>query len=415
MRRHMAVATVSVMMVCLASGVLAATRPARQARRAVSGDVKTLAAGGNAFALNLYAQVREPGKNLFFSPFSISTALAMTHAGARGETAAQMAEVLHFDLPPEKLHGACKALIEDLNARQRRGAYELVVANALWGQEGYAFLQEFLGLTREAYGAGLRELDFQADPEAARQVINKWVEEKTREKIKDLIAQGVLKRETRLVLTNAIYFLGTWASKFRKEDTQEAPFTLADGTKVNVPLMFQSDRFPYMEGDGFQALQMPYRGGDLSMLLLLPRAVDGIPAMEEKLTQENLDEWLGRLARKEGRVWVPRFRMTCTFTLNDALKQMGMADLFSGDKADLSGMNGRRDLFVSTVVHKAFVDVNEEGTEAAAATAVMVEMTSAMPEREEPFEFRADRPFIFVIRDRRSGAILFLGRVTDPR
>ncbi len=366
----------------------------------------------NAFALNLYGKLKDQEGNLFFSPFSISTALAMTYAGARGETEAQMRKALHFYMGQRGLHPACKSLIEDLNARQKAGGYELSVANALWGQKGYGFLKEFLDLTRENYGAGLNEVDFAGATEAARQGINKWAEDETRGKIKDLIPPGVLNALTRLVLTNAIYFKGNWASQFKKGDTQNAPFTLLDGKKVNVPMMQQTRKYPYLKTDTFQALELPYVGEELSMVVLLPRKVDGLADFEKSLTHKGLTEWVEALRKEEVAVYLPKFKMTSSFSLSEVLQSLGMPDAFSLGLADFSGMTGNKDLFISAVIHKAFVDVNEEGTEAAAATAGVMALERVPA---PPPVFRADHPFLFLIRDRRTGSILFMGRVVNPQ
>lgn len=383
--------------------------------------------GNNRFALELYAKLREQKGNLFFSPYSISAALAMTYAGARGETEAQMAKVLHFPTvlvekgPPssagwrvrdrERFHSAFGAIIKDLNAKGEKGNYELSVANALWGQQGYGFLAEFLELIEAKYGGKLNEVDFITATEAARQTINAWVEKETKDKIKDLIQQGMLNSMTRLVLTNAIYFKGNWARQFEEDKTKETPFTLISGEKVDVPMMNQTAEFNYMKTEDFQGLELPYVDDELSMIILLPKETDGLIGFEKSLTAENLSKWLVRLRKREVIVSIPKFKETCQFRLADVLKQMGMTDAFLA-KADFSGMNGKRDLFISAVIHKAFVDVNEEGTEAAAATAV-VGVTAVGP-KEIPV-FRADHPFLFLIRDNDSGSILFIGRMMNPK
>jgi serpin B len=384
--------------------------------------------GNNRFALELYEKLREQKGNLFFSPYSISAALAMTYAGARGETEAQMARVMHFPSGPkvlpkdydgpvqqgwdrEQFHSAFGAIIKDLNAKGEKGNYELSVANALWGQKGYGFLAEFLELIEAKYGGKLNEVDFIAATEAARQTINAWVEKETKEKIKNLIQKGVLDALTRLVLTNAIYFKGNWARQFEEDKTKEAPFTLISGEKINVPMMNQTAEFNYMETEDFQGLELPYVDDELSMIILLPRKTDGLSSLEKMLSVENLSDWLGKLGKRKVIVSVPKFRMTSQFSLAGVLRQMGMTDAFSA-KADFSGMNGKRDLFISAVVHKAYVDVNEEGTEAAAATWVTMRLTSVRPEQIPVF--RADHPFLFLIRDNHSGSILFFGRVMNP-
>jgi serpin B len=369
-----------------------------------------VADGCNRFAFDLYARLKGAEGNLFLSPYSISTALAMTSAGARGETADQMAKVLCLPESGDEVHAAYGALQGDLNAAGEKGTFELAVANRLWGQKGYGFLPDYLALVEKKYGAGLEQVDFAGATEAARQTINAWVEKQTRDKIKDLLKPGVLDAMTRLVLTNAIYFKGKWAEEFDKKATQEEDFFLTPEKKVAAPLMHQKAKFGYFEGDGLQALELPYQGGRLAMVVLLPKAKDGLAALEASLSADKVAGWLGQLRRREVQVTLPRFKTTAEFSLKDMLVAMGMADAFGG-KADFSGMNGKKDLFISAVVHKAFVDVNEEGTEAAAATGVAV---AAKSKPAPPPVFRADHPFLFLIRDQKTGAILFLGRILDP-
>ncbi len=378
---------------------------------------ETVVAGNNEFALDLYAQLKAEKGNLFFSPYSISTALAITYVGSRGETEKQMANVLHFNPDQSVFHPTFAQVIYDLTGKKSK-AYELNVANALWGQKDYKFLETFLDITKQHYGAGLKTVDFKNATEEVRQRINDWVEKQTKDKIKDLIKPGVLNPLTRLVLTNAIYFKGNWADQFDKKLTKAEPFTLTNGEKVDVPMMGYKgiQEFKYTKGDGFQALELPYVDNELAMTIFLPDEVDGINALEESLTAEKLSLWLKRMYQQEVIVNLPKFKLTCEFGLKDQLNAMGMTDAFILGKADFSGMtlarNADEKLHIGAVVHKAFVEVNEEGTEAAAATAVGMQAES-IP--EPPPVFRADHPFIFVIRDVRSGSILFMGRVMDPR
>lgn len=385
-----------------------------QAAEMSEGATRTLAEGNAEFALRLYENLRAGEGNLFFSPHSISTALAMTYAGAAGTTAEQMAKVLAFGLPADELHRLFAALQAELHEGGRGGAYELRVANALWGQEGFAFLEEFLALLQQTYDAPLRRADFMRETEGTRQTINDWVDEATNGKIKDLIGRGVLNALTRLVLTNAIYFRGFWDLKFDKDATEDAPFTLADGSTADVPLMRREDDFAYAETSTAQILELPYRGGDLSMVVVLPREADGLPALEGLLSPDELRSWLQALTNAKVSVFLPRFEITTQFSLARTLKAMGMTDAFSVKDADFSGMTGERDLYISAVVHKAFVAVDEEGTEAAAATGVVMALRSTAVPRS-PRVFRADHPFLFLIRHKASGAVLFLGRVNDPR
>ena len=389
-------------------------------------DRRIIVEGNNKFALELFAKLQSTKGNLFFSPYSISTALAMAHAGARNQTESQMAEVLHFpvnvnqstdssskSLPDRQQFASTFGnIIKDLNKKGQKGAYTLTVANALWGQKGYGFLEEFLKLIESSYDGRLNEVDFITATETARKTINAWVEKKTNDKIKDLISPGVLDSMTRLVLTNAIYFKGNWARQFKENRTQDAPFTLADGKKIEVAMMNQKAEFGYMETDTFQALELPYVDDELSMVILLPKKIDALDEFEKTLTTDNLMQWLADIHKCEVVVFVPKFKMTSQFSLADVLKSMGMKDAFSSD-ADFSGINGKRDLFISAVIHKAYVEVNEEGTEAAAATGVVMKLTSVGPAAIPVF--RADHPFLFLIRDNLSGSILFIGRVANPK
>lgn len=377
--------------------------------------------GNTQFAFDLYARLKNTEGNLFFSPYSISTALAMTYAGAKNETALQMGKTLHFwhypnletaspVTPQIPFHPAYGRLTDRLNQQGQQGNYQLSIANALWGQKGHPFLDSFIQLNNQYYHAGLENADFINEAEQARQTINQWVEKQTQDKIKDLIPAGTLNAMTRLVLTNAIYFKGCWASQFDPARTEEAPFYKSPEETIPVPLMFQKASFQYGRTETVQILKLPYQGDDLSMVVLLPREKDGLAAMEEQLTADNVRQWMSRTGPVPIRVFLPKFNMTAQFSLAATLAKMGMPDAFS-DAADFSGMTGTRELSLTDVLHKAFVEVNEEGTEAAAATGVVVGIT-AMPRR--PAEFRADHPFVFVIKDNNTGSILFLGRVTDP-
>jgi serpin B len=376
-------------------------------------DKTRAAKDNNAFAFNLYVQLRQRDGNLFFSPESISTALAMTYAGARGPTAEKMAKTLHFTLGQDRLHPALGAILDEQYAGGGKGGYQLSVANALWGQKGVGFLPEYLKLVKDHYGGGLNEVDFMAATEEARKTINTWVEKQTQDKIKDLIPDGLLQPDTKLVLTNAVYFKGDWNTQFKKEATHDGPFQVSATDKVTVPLMSQTGEFKYIEGPDFQAVEMPYKGKDLSMVVLLPTKADGLAAFEKDLGSNlaaNMAAAMAKQRAEEVAVTLPKFQLTSQFDLKGTLAAIGMGDAFT-DRADFSGMDGKRDLMLSAVVHKAFVDVNEEGTEAAAATGVVAVPTAAPVRRV----FRADHPFVFLIRDSRSGSILFLGRVVNPQ
>lgn len=377
-----------------------------------SSDISTVVQGNTAFALELYHQLRQASENLFFSPYSISNALAMTYAGARGQTATEMAQVLHFQLAPNRLHPAFAQLITALEA-DNGSPYQLAIANRLWGQQNEAFLPEFLNLTERYYNAPLQQLDFINATENARLTINSWVEQKTQNKIQNLLPEGTVDSLTRLVLTNAIYFKGNWLVPFDESQTQNQPFYLSSGETIEVPMMHQMEYWNYAHLDGLQVLELPYQGETLSMVILVPEEPDGLAALEQQLTPDHLQQWL--VAAEEYpmmmdgapvSIWLPKFKLTSTLELEDTLSAMGMPQAFSD--ADFSGMNGQKDLAISQVIHKAFVEVNEQGTEAAAATAV-VAIT-----RGGTQNCRIDRPFIFLIRDRESESILFLGRVVNP-
>jgi serpin B len=376
-------------------------------------DLDALVAGNTQFALDLYARLgaQDPG-NIFCAPQSISTALAMTYAGARAETAEQMARTLRFAPGIRDLHAAFAALAEALptTAEDERKT-TLAIANRLWGQRGESFLDSFLDTTRVHYGGGFETVDYLRDPEGARLKINAWTEQQTRGRIEDLLQPGVIDRTTVLVLTNAIHFKGTWRTRFDPQKTQDDEFHAPGNRVVTVPMMKVTSDFGYYESDLLQAVSLPFDGDRLEMVVLLPEARDGLKALEEELTLESLAEWVGQQRMRRVALTMPRFGTTSRFELSDDLAQMGMPAAFSST-ADFSGMNGRRyDLFISNVVHKAFIEVNEEGAEAAAATGVVMKRTSA-PSR--PRTFLADHPFIYLIRDRDTGAILFLGRMVDP-
>lgn len=376
---------------------------------------KSLVESNTAFALDLYARLTQREGNLFLSPLSIGAALAMAYAGARGQTASQMARVLHFTLPQSELHPAFGGLVADLLTRAAKGGCQLQAANALWVQKGYPVIEEFLGTLRSSYGSAPREADFQGAPEAAGHAINRWVEEATRGRISEIVRARDLGPLTRLILANAVYFKGNWAAPFATDATRDAPFTLLTGERIPVPMMHREGDFHYAQGGGFQAIELPYAGSELSLAVILPRKKDGLPALERSLAAPSLAEWLSRLRREHDvTVELPRFTIAWHGVLRDALALLGMADAFRLPPADLSGMTGKLGLFIGEVIHKTRIDVTEEGTEAAAATALTAP-EAAPPGADEPLVFRADHPFLFLLRDRRSGSILFLGRLMDPK
>ncbi|MGI5915129.1 MAG: serpin family protein [Anaerolineae bacterium] len=384
------------------------------APEAADADVDELVQGNRAFALDLYRYLREhEGGNLFYSPHSISLALAMTYTGARGETARQMANTLHFTLPPDRLHPAVNSL-DQILARRGEGAagrddqgFRLNVVNAIWGQAGYTFLDDFLDTLAAYYGAGMRLLDYAADAEAARATINDWVSEQTEERIEELLAPGAVDASTRLVLTNAIYFSAAWANPFMEGATVDGTFHGHSGD-TTVPMMRQVSNMRYIRGEGYQAVALPYDGHELAMTILLPDA-GAFDAFEADLDAARVEEILSEMQFERVALSMPRFELDTNLGLAKALTALGMIDAF-GENADFSGMTGSPDLYISDVVHRAFVAVDEAGTEAAAATAVIMPESAPI---DEPIEVSVDRPFILLIHDIETGAILFMGRIVD--
>ena len=378
-------------------------------------DLTKLVDGNNAFAFDLYQALRQTGANLFYSPYSISEALAMTYAGARGYTEKDMAEALNFTLTQDQLHPAFNSL--DLQLKQRgQGAkgrdkegFRLHVVNAIWGQKDYKFLGEFLDVLAQNYGAGLRIADFINETEQSRVTINKWVSDQTEERIKDLVPQGAINQLTRLVLTNAIYFNAAWQYPFDENATSDGLFHLLSDNDVTVPMMKQTESFRYTEGTDYQVVELPYDGQELSMVILLPKA-GRFDAFEEKLDAGFIKTIIGNLETHEVSLTMPKFEYESSFGLKEVLSTLGMGVAFTPD-ADFSGMDGKRDLLIKDVLHKAFVSVDEAGTEAAAATAVIVGLT-AIP--VQPVEVKIDRPFIFLIRDIPTDSIIFIGCVLNP-
>lgn len=395
-----------------------AAGPALPHARTQPSGPESFAEENNDFALTMYGQLRQRPGNLFFSPFSIRTGLGMTQAGARGETAAQMREALRIPSSNDTVHVAFAETIQRLNAAGG-GKYEMAVANSLWGQDGAPLQSGFLDLIARHYGADMSLVDFRHAAEAARLMINRWVEDKTRRKIRDLISPGGLAADTLLLLVNAVYFKGIWVRQFRKAATRNEPFYLEPGGEVQAPLMHQHEVIRYLQAGDFQAVDLGYQGGDLSMLVVLPHRKDGLRDLETKLSPRMLHDCVTRMHVRELELFLPRFRMTWgTVELGPYLRALGMPLAFTRLQADFSGINGHEppdedSLFISGVLHKAFVEVNEEGTEAAAATEVGMDLCADMMPEPVPI-FRADHPFLFAIRDRKSGAILFLGRAADP-
>ncbi|RQG91797.1 serpin family protein [Natrarchaeobius chitinivorans] len=387
--------------------------------------------GNVAFSLDALAGLREddPDENLFFSPYSISVALAMTYAGARGNTAEEMADALRYELAGDDLHAAFGALEDEFERRNEDGedverpygaddgdeddlGFQLSSANAVWADSGYPFDREYLELLEAYYGAGEHVVDFSGDPEGARREINEWVEDRTNDRIEDLLPEGSVDEMTRLVLTNAVYFLAAWEYDFDPSATDDHSFTNLDGTETTVEMMSQLEEFRYAEVDGHQLVELPYANGDTSMIVVLP--ADGeFESFEQSFSVDRLAIMLEETFRPEVDLALPKFGLESAFSLVDVMRELGMAQAFDLD-ADFSGMveGEEADLRIDDIVHQSFVSVDEEGTEAAAATAVVVEDT-AESEPPERVEMVVDRPFLFYIRDRPTETPLFVGRVVD--
>lgn len=379
-------------------------------------DVRAVVDGDNAFALDLYQSLRARDGNLVFSPYSISLALAMTYAGAHSETESQMARTLHYTLPQDRLHPAFNQLDLDLTkegqpASKDEQPLQLDIANAVWAEQTFSFLQGYLDLIARNYGAGIQLADFINQYEAKRRDINQWVSDQTNNKITDLIPQGVLDSSTKMVLVNAIYFKADWQEQFDPADTHDAHFHLLDGSDVQVKMMSNNlSGVPYAAGNGYQVAELVYAGNTAAMDILVPDE-GNFTEFESQLNSQKLDEILNGMRPTTLALRLPKFSYKTNFDLGDQLSALGMPDAFDRDRADFSGMTGGRDLFISKVLHQAFVALDEKGTEAAAATAVIMMPTSAMP---PGVTLTVDRPFIFIIRDLDSGQILFIGRTLNP-
>jgi serpin B len=359
--------------------------------------VSDVVEGNNQFAFDLYNYVDDG--NVFYSPYSISTALAMTYEGANGNTAAQMAEVMHY---PDDMKNDYAFLYNAFNVNED---YKLYTANALWMQEDYGFLPDYVDTVMNYYGGEANYVDYVTNANGATDEINDWVEDKTNNKIKDIIPDGQLNELTRLVLTNAIYFKGDWLKEFEKSNTYDANFYLDDGSTTTVDMMRNSEEeFGYYENDDVQVLEMLYEGEELSMLVVLPKEGD------VELTLDNFEEWRNGLVEQDVNVYFPKFTFETKYFMKETLIEMGMEDAFSETLADFSGMDGTDDLLIDQVIHQAFVEVDEKGTEAAAATAVIMRLEAAV----QMTEFKADHPFMFFIQDKETGTILFMGNVEDP-
>jgi serpin B len=376
-----------------------------------SENINGVVNANNKFALDFYKEInsRQEG-NLFFSPYSISTALAMTYEGAKGKTADEMREVFYFPEDDLTRRAGYAKTYNDINKKEK--SYELSTANALWAEQTYSFLDDYFNVIENFYGGEVVNMDFLNKPDEERERINEWVEYQTKDKIKDLLSPGSVTPGTRLVLTNAIYFKGDWVVQFDEDDTYEEDFKVSQDETIKVNMMNLVDKkeeFNYAELDDMQVLELDYDGDEVSMLILLPK--ESLEDVENSLTVERLDEVRSSLNSRVIDIYIPKFKFETKYELNRNLQNLGMSEAFNPEEADFSGMSGNRNLFISGVIHQAYIDVNEQGTEAAAATAVVMELTG-MPDMYS--DFRADHPFIFLIQEKNNGNILFMGKIVNP-
>ena len=376
-------------------------------------DLREIIEANNRFAINLYSQYKSEEGNIFFSPFSISTAMAMVYEGAEGKTAKEIKSVFGFPKYDNSRRNQYSNLLSDINKKDNE--YALKTANALWAEQDFHFLEEYLTTVEKYYGGKTTNLDFKNEWEASRLIINNWVEDKTNDKIKDLLPEGVIDADTRLVLTNAIYFKAKWLIQFDADKTSDEYFRVNPDKSIKVPMMqptSQKSTFNYTQNKDLQILEMPYAGEDLSMLILLPLD-DDIETLENSFTIEKLTEWKKSLRKRRVNIYIPKFKFETKYFMIYTLSNLGMPTAFT-DSADFSGMTGTNELKIDKVIHQAFIEVNEEGTEAAAATGVIMTMKSLRIQKHPTPVFRADHPFIFIIQQNETGNILFMGRVNNP-
>jgi serpin B len=366
------------------------------------------AEANNAFGFDLFKKMAEgsAGKNVFLSPYSLSAALSMTYGGAREKTAEEMAMVLHYGVSGEKVHQDFSEMTSAVLKSGKEGC-RLHVANALWGQDRDGFKKNFLDLIENYYQGGFHAVDFAGQTEQTRETINQWIEKNTADKIRNLLVPGDIGPDTQMVLTNAIYFKGNWASQFEKDRTQKRPFQISPEKSVEIEMMAHKGPFLYNEtADGLQVLELLYQGEEMSMVILLPE--NGIEDLLKTIQSATFEQWVSGLDRKEVDIFIPKFKFESRSSLKSTLQSLGMREAFEGN-ADFSGMTGGKGLSISEVIHQANVEINEEGTEAAAATAVIMGKSISMP-----LVFKADHPFIFVIRHRPTNTILFMGSMMEP-
>jgi len=378
----------------------------------IAQDTANLVKGNNQFAFDLYKQLAKQEGNLFFSPYSISSCLGMVYTGANGQTAQEMRQALHYGTPLAALPRDFELLQKALAPKEARGP-QLEIANGLWVQKDHPFLPGYLQSTKEHFAAEINQADFQSEAEPTRLNINSWVSNRTHEKIQNLLSPGIIHPLTKMILVNAVYFKGQWQTPFDKNATLSAKFHVSKDKSISSLLMNKQSKFPYLETDQLQLISLPYSCSPLSMVILLPKDTTNFKDIESSLSAKDIDSWLSQARLHDVNLYLPRFRSTSQFSLNDTLVEMGMPTAFTY-AADFSGMDGACDLFISAVIHKAYVDVYEEGTEATAATAICMDQKCIMMQPEKPLVFRADHPFIYLLRDNNTGSILFLGRMMDP-
>ncbi len=399
----------NLIIILLSLSILVGCRNEGNIQPAPGGHADQAAKTVNQFAVDLYQKLAQEDGNLFFSPTSISSALAMTWTGTRGTTAAEFSQVLHLNGGREQTLADFSQLLGHLDGEQQK--YTLKVANRLWGQKEFSFKSEFVTDIEQYFGGGFQSVNFRKNPDHERVRINRWVADQTADKIKDLLPDGSITIDTRLVLTNAVYFLGKWAIPFPEEQTGAEAFHLANGTSMKTPMMKLEEEFGYYSDETLALISLPYQGLLMDFLIILPHDVNGLPRLETGLTEADLDTWIHGMRSRQVDLWLPRMELSQSFNLNGKLQQLGLEEAFLPGKADFAGLSDQQGLFISSVVHQSFLKVDEKGTEAAAATGITIAVTS-MP--APPVRFIADHAFLFLIRHKPTGAILFMGRLENP-
>jgi len=374
--------------------------------------IESLAESNNLFALDLFKQIRSDSENLIFSPYSIGTVLAMIYTGSGGKTAEEMSEVLYFP-PPELLDPVESGVRESMKEADTMKGTDFRLANAIWAQENFSFLPDYLDRVQKYYDAPLSLMDFveTSNREESRKKINHWVEEKTNMRIQDLIQPGILDASTRMVLTNAIYFNGGWMFPFDKSATSPSLFHISKQESINADFMHQTRSYPYYEDEEIQAIGLPYKNNRMSLMVLLPKSIEGWRMISQVINHERMKLVISGMETREVQLALPKFRSELQINLKQELTSMGMGTAFSKD-ADLSGMTGEKNLYIDEVIHKAFIEVSETGTEAAAASAAIIGLKSSL--RDDPVRFNANHPFIYFLIDRQTGCIIFTGRLVKP-